>query len=291
MLAGFLAFDAPARTRLAWQILSAPAIGGAAALGALTAEPGALAAVTMAGFASAAGMSVAVSPRLMVAGLTCVLALLLAQGLSLSVEEAPEALLLGVAGVGLQAMMSLAAMTRDREVDPIRLIAAARRALGAVRANLDWRSPSLRHALRWGSALGVAVAIDRVVGLGERGYWVPLTVLFVLRPERDETAERVAMRAAGTVAGLILATPLAELVGLHPAAEAVAITIAAAFSFALLAIEYALFTTAITSFIILVAHALGQAALQAADERALATVIGLAIVVLALIFWGHNRRP
>lgn len=289
MLAGFLAFDAPARTRLVWQLLGAPAIGAAGALGAATGEPGALAALTMAGFASVAGMSVAVSPRLAVAGMICVLALLLGQGLSLSAEEAPDALLLGAGGVILQALMSLAAWSRDRVAEPIDLAAGAGRAWRAIRANLDPDSPSLRHALRWGTALGLGVGLYHVVDLGQHGYWVPLTVLFVLRPEPDQTVERIAMRAAGTVGGLILATPLAELIGQHPAADVVAIGIAAAFSFALLAIEYALFTAAITTFIILSAHALGQPAEQAAGQRALATGIGIAIAGLALVLWGGRR--
>ncbi len=289
MLAGFIAFDAPARTRLIWQILSAPAIGAAAALGALTGEPGALAALTMAGFASVAGMSVAVSPRLAVAGMICVLALLLGQGLSLSPDQAPEALLLGGAGVVLQALTSAAAWPRGRGAEPIDLAAGIDRARAAIRANLDPRSPSLRHALRWGTALGLGVGLYHVVDLGQHGYWVPLTVLFVLRPEPDETVERIAMRAVGTVGGLVLATPLAELIGHHVVADAVAIGIAAAFAFALLAIEYALFTAAITAFIILSAHALGQGAEQAAGERALATLIGIGIAASAVVLWGARR--
>ncbi len=289
MLAGFIAFDAPARSRLVWQLLSAPAIGAAGALGALTGEPGALAALTMAGFASVAGISVAVSRRLAIVGLTCVLALLLGQGLALSPDEAPEALLLGGAGVVLQALTSAIAWSRDRAVEPIDLAAGFRRARRAVRANLDLSSPSLRHALRWGTALGLGVALYHLIDFGRHGYWVPLTVLFVLRPEPNETIDRIGMRAAGTVGGLALATPLAELVGHDAVPAAIAIAIAAAFSFALLAIEYALFTAAITAFIILTAHALGQAAAQAAGQRALATLVGLAIVAAAVVLWGPRR--
>ena len=63
------------------------------------------------------------------------------------------------------------------------------------------------------------------------------------------------------------------------------ISVAAAFAFALLAIEYALFTTAITAYIVLVTHALGQSAFEAADERAIATAAGLGIVVLLVLVW------
>jgi hypothetical protein len=289
LLSGFVAFDAPARTRVVWQLLCAPAIGAAAALGALTGDHGLLAALTMAGFASIAGMTVAVSRRLAIVGLTCVLALLLGQGLALSPAQAPEALLLGGAGVLLQAVVAAVAWTRDRGVEPIELGAGLAQARRTMVANLGLGSPSFRHALRWGTALGVGVGFYHVVDLGMHGYWVPLTILFVLRPEPDETVLRIAMRAVGTLAGLALATPLAVLIGGLDLVEALAIALSAAFSFALLAIEYALFTAAITAFIILSAHALGQGAEQAAGQRALATLIGLGIVATAVALWGGRR--
>ena len=291
LLAGFVAFDAPARTRLVWQGLTAPVIGAAAALGALTSQPALLAVVAMTLFASVAGITVAVSPRLSIAAMTCVLALLIAQGLSLDAHEAPEALLLGAVGAVLQAGMSGAAWLRDRDAEPLDPVAGFRTAIRVIRANLNIRSRSFRHALRWGTALGIGVAAYHVVDLGEHGFWIPLTVLFVLKPEAGDTFERIAMRAAGTVAGLALATALAAIVGEHPLPDAVVLTIAAGFSFALLAVEYALFTTAITAYVVLLAHALGQSAWQAADERALGTLLGIAIAGLAVVVWRNREYP
>ncbi len=242
-------------------------------------------------FASAAGITVAVSPRLSIAAMTCVLALLIAQGLSLDAHEAPEALLLGAVGAILQAVLSGAAWLRDRDAEPLDPVAGFRTAVRVIRANLNIRSRSFRHALRWGTALGIGVAAYHVVDLGEHGFWIPLTVLFVLKPEADETFERIAMRAAGTVAGLALATALAAIVGEHPLPDAVVLTIAAGFSFALLAIQYALFTTAITAYVVLLAHALGQSAWQAADERALGTLLGIAIAALAVVVWRNREYP
>lgn len=63
----------------------------------------------------------------------------------------------------------------------------------------------------------------------------------------------------GTFAGLVLATAIAELIGRDAVVNAAVLTIAAACSFALLAIEYALFTTAFAVYIVVPAHALGQA--------------------------------
>ena len=57
----------------------------------------------------------------------------------------------------------------------------------------------MRHAIRFGVALAVGVAIYRLTGFDDHGYWIPLTTLFVLRPSRGETFERIPMRAAGTI--------------------------------------------------------------------------------------------
>ena len=127
------------------------------------------------------------------------------------------------------------------------------------------------------------MAAYQVIDLGPHGYWIPLTVLFVLKATPGDTYERIAMRAVGTFAGLVLATAIAELIGREPVVNAAILTIAAACSFALLAIEYALFTTAITVYIVVLSHALGQAAFQAVDERGIATVIGLAIAALGFV--------
>jgi hypothetical protein len=281
LLAGFIAFDAPARTRFVWQLIAAPVIGAAAALGALSSEPGVLAALTMTAFASAAALTVAVSLRLAIAGMMCTLALLLAQGFALQPHDAPDALLIGTAGALTQALLSLVVSLWEGAPERVRPVAGAREAVRTVQAALGSRSPSLRHALRWGVALGLGVGLYHVVHLGEHGYWIPLTILFVLRPAPGDTYERIAMRAAGTLAGLVLATGLAELLGSDPVANAVVLTVAAGCSFALLAIQYALFTTAITVYIVVLSHALGQGAFQAADQRAIATVIGIVMAAVA----------
>ena len=285
LLAGFVAFDAPGRTRFVWQMLTAPLVGIAAGLGALTFDPAGLAAVTMAVVASTAALSIAVSPRLYVSAMTCVLALLLAQGLAPSRDIAAEAMLLAAAGAALQALFSLATAPLDPTEYPTPRLDDLRRAGRAIRDSVRQRELAFRHAVRWGLALAVGVIAAHVIDLGGHGYWIPLTILFVLRPQESETVERIAMRAAGTVFGLVIGTPLAIALGGSPAAECVAISLAAAFAFALLAIEYALFTAAITCLIVLLSHALGESASSAAAERGIATLVGLAIVAVLAAIW------
>ena len=133
-------------------------------------------------------------------------------------------------------------------------------------------------------------ALYHLVDLRAHGYWVPLTVLFVLRPEPDETIERIAMRAAGHPrrAGACDPARHARLAGStswRPSRSRSPLPSPSPCS----AIEYALFTAAITTFIILLAHALGQDAEQAAGQRAVATLIGLGIVAMAVALWGGRR--
>jgi hypothetical protein len=291
LLGGFVAFGAPARVRTVWQLIFAPVIGVTGALGVLSTNPAGLAILGMTLCGIAGGYCVAVSPRLAVAGMMAVLAFLLGQGFLLDPGDAPRALLAGIAGGLVQALLSASVwMLWDRTAESPGIGDRARAARALLVENLTLDSPSLRHALRWGVALGVAVAIYRLVDLQGHGYWIPLTVLFVLKPTTDDTWERVAMRAAGTIAGLLVATALAEALGASPVPVAIALAIAAMFAYALLALEYALFTAAITVFVVLLTDSLGEGAFEAADQRAVATLLGIAVAAVAIMISARDRK-
>lgn len=283
LLSGFVAFGAPARVRAMWQLIFAPVVGVTAALGVLSTNPAALAVVGMTLCGIVGGYGVAVSPRLAVAGMMAVLGFLLAQGFLLDPVDAPRALLAGIAGASVQALLSASVwMLSDRSVESPAMSERARAARGLLAENLTLRSPSLRHSLRWGIALGAAVAIYRFIDLQGHGYWIPLTVLFVLKPTTDDTWERVAMRTVGTIAGLVVATALAEGLGGSPVPVALLLAAAAMFAYALLSLEYALFTAAITVFVVLLTDSLGEGAFEAADQRAVATALGIAVAAAAI---------
>jgi uncharacterized membrane protein YccC len=116
-------------------------------------------------------------------------------------------------------------------------------------------------------------------------------VLFVLKPGRAETYERIGMRIGGTLAGLALATGLTVVVGEGVAANVAILVMAAAVGYAMLAIEYALFTLGITVYIVTLAHAMGESAVDAVGERAIGTAIGIAIIMLAFAVWRDRQSP
>jgi hypothetical protein len=288
LIGGFVAFDAPGWTRSIWQLAAAPIIALCAAIGVLSSGSAIVAVAAMALFGTAGGFCVAVSPRVAVVGMLAVLALLIAQGLRLGAGETTRVLLFGGAGVALQACVSLAASAFDRPRERVGRAGDLRLARDACARNLNMESHAARHALRFGAALGAAVVVYRVIDFQGHGYWVPLTVLFVLRPEGGDTRSRLGLRVVGTVIALGLATGLSELLEPHVIPVAIALTIAAALSYALVVSDYALFTAAITLFIVLLSDALGEDAVTAAGQRALATAIGISIAGLAFIAWPNR---
>lgn len=290
LLAGFPGLDAPAGPRAARQAAAAPALGVAAAIGVLSSQSAAAAVLTMLAVGVLAGFGFAVSLRLAIYGLSVALALMLGQGLFLPAADALPALACAVGGALIQSAWSLLIWLfvdrADRNQPSGWDWSTAKREL---RANLTLRSANARHAIRFGVALAAGVLLYRLLDLEVHGFWIPLTILFVMRPARAESELRMQLRAIGTAVGLVLATALAEAIGGSDLVVAICLTAAAAFTFGLLTVQYALFTAAITVYVVLLSDTLGESAFEAAGQRAVGTALGLAIVYLAFLLWPNPR--
>ena len=124
--------------------------------------------------------------------------------------------------------------------------------------------------------------------MDEHGFWIPLTILFVLRPERTRpSAAWSCARSAPRSAWCSRRRSPSGCSG-DGVALAVALTIATAFAYGLLTVQYALFTAAITTYAVLLADSIGEPALHAAGQRALATAIGIAIAGAAFLLWPNR---
>jgi uncharacterized membrane protein YccC len=231
--------------------------------------------------AAASGYCLADTLRLAFAGFACSVALMIAEGLFLPVHDALPALLYGTLGGLIQAAWAACVwLVYDRDSDNESGWDWAR-TKSRLRANFTLDSPVARHSIRYGIALGLGVAIYRVAGMKEHGYWIPLTILFVLRPERDETDRRLVLRAVGTLAGLALATGLAFAFDGAEVPIAIVLSISAALTFGLITVQYALFTATITTYVVLLTDTLGEARWDAAGQRVLGTAVGIVIAYLA----------
>ena len=291
LLAGFAGMDAPALPRAGWQAAAAPAIGIAAAIGILSSQSAPLAVLAMGLIGGLAGYLFAYSLRLAIFGLSVSLALMVAQGFFLPVDEALPALFWVTLGGLAQVAWSLAVWVvaeRRARGEPSGWDAGA--AAAALRSNLTLESEACRHGIRFGAALAAGVAVYRIFDMDNHGFWIPLTILFVMRPDRDETYLRLVLRAVGTAIGLVIATVAAETLGGSEVAVVLILYLAAGCCFGLLTVQYALFTAAITTYVVLLTDTLGEGAWQAADLRAIGTAVGIAIAFLAWVAWPNPKQ-
>jgi hypothetical protein len=290
---GFTALDAPAGPRALWQAGAAPLVGAGAALGILSSQWAPAAVIAMGLVAAASGYLFADTLRLAFVGFGAAVALVISQGFFLPTSEALPAFLYGTLGGLIQAAWAGCIwLVYDRDPDN-ESGWDWKRTKARLRDNWTLVSPPARHAIRFGVALAFGVALYRALGMIDHGYWIPLTLLFVLRPERDETDRRLILRAVGTLLGLGIATGLAAAFGGIEAWVVIALSVSAALTFGLLTVQYALFTAAITTYVVLLTDTLGEPALHADAQRALGTAIGIAIAFLAWRLYpsaGESRR-
>ena len=151
--------------------------------------------------------------------------------------------------------------------------------IAEIRNNLSLRSSSFRHALR----LGVATAIASVVASGihvVRGYWIPMTVVIVLKPNFGGTLQRAAQRITGTVLGALLAAMLL-LVLTNPWWLLAALAVLAFATFALRNRNYTLFSLALTPMVMLMLDIAHPITVTDSFLRILHTIIGSFIALLS----------
>jgi hypothetical protein len=189
----------------------------------------------------ATGLMVAGGPIVGTVALSATVALVVFAGNATGSHAEIELAGFTLAGGSLQAGLATLVPTRSGyPVHPYLL----RELREGIAAALTWASPIGRHAVRLGLALSAATAIYRVLPV-DRGYWIPLTVLFVMRPEAGRTRTRILQRFLGTVLGLLAITLVVSV--LEPGDLALALICAACMvpAYAYLWIDYTRFTTGI----------------------------------------------
>jgi uncharacterized membrane protein YccC len=174
----------------------------------------------------------------------------------------------------------IAAAGRQSHAGPLGA-APRRHPLHVLRAELTLRSSAFRHAARLSVALVVAGIVYRGLSLGS-GYWVPLTVLFVLKPDYGTTMARGIGRAAGTMAGVTIAWAIVTLFSPAPGAIVALLALLACVAYAVFPANYALFSVVLTVLIALLAEFSGGSPVGALLDRIVDTAAGTAIALGAI---------
>jgi uncharacterized membrane protein YccC len=168
--------------------------------------------------------------------------------------------------------------------------ASRRHPIRALRAEFTLRSAAFRHAARLSGALIVAVLAYRSLSLGS-GYWVPLTVLFVLKPDYGTTVARGIGRIAGTMAGVTIAWAVVTAFSPSDATIVVLLAVLAAATYALFPANYALSSVVLTVLIALLVEFSGGSPVGALLDRVIDTAVGGAIALSAIALWPTPEAP
>jgi uncharacterized membrane protein YccC len=157
-----------------------------------------------------------------------------------------------------------------------------------VANRIDWLS---RDSLRFAIVLAIAMYLARYFA-ADRGYWIPLTAAIVLKPDFRTTFVRGFARIGGTLAGALVASLVIMLVRDDPPLQVTGILVAAAAAYLTFNPNYALFTVAITSFVVMVLRMRGLPGTTTIDARLLDTLAGGALAMVgyaALPSWERKR--
>lgn len=162
-------------------------------------------------------------------------------------------------------------------------------ALAILRANLRLSSVAFRHAIRCGVCLAVAVAGERLVG-NPHGYWVPMTIAIVLKPDFAGTFQVGVLRVVGTLLGLVLTTALVHF-AFGGAWEQLALLALFCVGFRLLTtMHYGLGVMMLTSLVVVLLSFYGIAPGETMLARGAATAIGSAVALVAYAAWPTWER-
>jgi uncharacterized membrane protein YccC len=149
-----------------------------------------------------------------------------------------------------------------------------------VRGQLSQESPVLRHAVRLAVAAGCGLAIARFAELAD-GYWIPLTVAMVLRPETAHTYTRCVGRVGGTVVGVAVATVIAVMLQPSGMVAAALSVILLGIAYVAARIGYVAVTAALAAAIVFLIDVAGVDGIGSVSDRVAATLIGGMLAVLA----------
>jgi uncharacterized membrane protein YccC len=162
--------------------------------------------------------------------------------------------------------------------------------LAILRANLRLSSPALRHAVRCGVCVAIALALSHALPLS-RGYWMPMTVAIVLKPDFGATWRYGLLRVAGTLGGLLLTTAVLHFGGVGNFWIALSLMAVLCFAFRELAtVHYGIAVVCLTGLVVILLSFYGIPAAASVQARALDTLLGSALALLAYFAWPTWER-
>jgi uncharacterized membrane protein YccC len=167
-------------------------------------------------------------------------------------------------------------------------------ARATLRANLTFSSVAFRHAVRCGVSIAVALAISYGFHVSH-GYWLPMTVAIVLKPDFGGTLSFGLLRILGTIAGLVLTTVVAYYL-FDNIWERIFLIALFCYGFRTLTpVHYGIAVTLITAMVVILLSFRGEKPAETVWIRLINTSIGSGLALIAYGVWPtwerHQVRP
>jgi len=146
-----------------------------------------------------------------------------------------------------------------------------------------------RHAVRLAVAVGVATAIAQGTGWPHE-YWIPMTVVWMSRPDKNGTSTRVVERTLGTFLGIGASLFFLDLIGTGPIRIALYIFIGTLFSLAFINANYPIAVAGITLIVITLFVFDGEPLSETVPYRILSTLVAAVITIAASFLWPYRPQ-
>lgn len=154
---------------------------------------------------------------------------------------------------------------------------ALRSGFDVAAGHLNLKSPISRHAVRLAGAAACGTAIAHFADV-PAGYWIPLTVLLVMRPETAHTYTRCFGRVAGICVGVVIASAVTLLWAPSGFAAAILAVLFLGITYAVSIVGYIAVTAAFGATIVLLLDITDAS--SSVSDLLFAVVIGGALTVL-----------
>ena len=154
--------------------------------------------------------------------------------------------------------------------------------LESIHAAFARKSPQTWYAIRAALTLAAGMILYRVVPF-LLAYWIPMTVVLVLKPDQQQRVARTLQRMLGTIIG----AALASWIGLELQASETHVVLAllvllfAGAAYSLLFVNYGIFSACLTSYVICLLTLGGLPQKSVMEHRVLATLMGVALVIIS----------
>ncbi|PQE02440.1 hypothetical protein CYL16_02605 [Mycobacterium sp. EPG1] len=160
------------------------------------------------------------------------------------------------------------------------LPSSVRAAIETVRGHLRQRSPVLRHSARLAAAIVAGCAIEHLAHV-PYGYWIPLTVLLVLRPETAHTYTRCVGRLAGSLVGIVAASTVLILLDPPTWVSAAFAVVGIASAYLVSGLGFIAMSSAVAAAAVFLLEVSRDGAPPSMTDPVLATLIGGGLAVVS----------